>query len=214
MHEVSQAHIADLLDAYPALEGNKVSIELASELLIRCFDRGGRLYICGNGGSAADCAHITGELVKGYRLKRPLPKAMADALAASDPVLGQEMACRLQGGLGAIDLTAQSAVITATANDLGADYIYAQQLMAYGRPGDALICISTSGTARNVNCALAAAKALGMVTIVFSGRGGQPAVDMADVAIRVPADMTYQIQEYHLPVYHAVCAAVEAHFFK
>lgn len=213
LHQRAQEALASLFAEHPALQGCRQDIERATMVLVEALERGGRVYVCGNGGSSADSAHITGELVKGFLLRRPLKAELTAKLAA----IGEEgvrMAAKLQQGLPAMDLTAQGAVISAIANDLGADYIFAQQLMAYGRPGDVLLALSTSGTAANVNCALRLARALGVGTIALTGSVGEPAVSLADVAVRVPETVTFRVQEYHLPVYHALCAAVEAHFFE
>ena len=209
----AQEVLATLFEERPALQGCQQDIQRAAALLVQCLQGGGRVYLCGNGGSSADSAHITGELVKGFKLHRPVDGGLAARLAATGEE-GARMAARLQQGLPAVDLTAQGAVISAIANDLGGDYIFAQQLMAYGRPGDVLLALSTSGTAANVNCALTLARALGMGAIVLTGGVGEPAASLADVAVRVPETVTYRVQEYHLPVYHGLCAAVEAHFFQ
>lgn len=213
MNQRAQAALSALFSEYPALQSCRGDIERAVQLLVDALQSGGRVYVCGNGGSSADSAHITGELVKGFKLRRPLPAQLAGKLAALGED-GARMAQRLQQGLPAMDLTAQSAVISAIANDQGADYIFAQQLMAYGRPGDVLLALSTSGTARNVNCAILAARTLGMGTVALTGSAGGPAAQACDIAIRVPAQETFRVQEYHLPVYHALCAAAEAHFFE
>ena len=176
----------------------------ALEALIHCYENGGKVLLCGNGGSAADCGHIAGELLKGFLKKRPVP---AEVVAAVPE------AAKLQCGLPAIDLTAHAAAITAVANDLGGELAYAQQVMAYGCPGDVVIGISTSGNAQNVDIALRTAKARGLVTIGLCGRGGGKMRDTCDILLNVDADETYRIQELHLPLYHALCAGVEEHFF-
>lgn len=178
-------------------------MEQTVEALVKCFSNGGKLLICGNGGSSADSAHITGEFAKGFMKKRPLPKELADEIGCD----------RLQMGLPAIDLTAQSALISAVANDLGADLCYAQQVMAYGRPGDVIIGISTSGNAANVAMALKAGGALGLTRIAMTGAKGGLIKDMCDIWVGVPYDETYLVQEAHLNFYHRLCAAVEERFF-
>ncbi len=177
----------------------------ALEALIRCYENGGKVLLCGNGGSAADCGHIAGELLKGFLKKRPVPTELTAAVPE---------AAKLQCGLPAIDLTAHAAAITAVANDLGGELAYAQQVMAYGRPGDVLIGISTSGNAQNVDIALRTARALGLVTIGMSGASGGKMRNTCDILLNVDATETYLIQEKHLPLYHALCAGVEEHFFK
>ena len=177
----------------------------ALEALIRCYENGGKVLLCGNGGSAADCGHIAGELLKGFLKKRPVP---AEVVAAVPE------AAKLQCGLPAIDLTAHAAAITAVANDLGGELAYAQQVMAYGCPGDVIIGISTSGNAKNVLGAARAAKVRGAAVIGLTGTKESKLSGVADVTIRVPDTETYRIQEYHLPVYHWLCALVEEAMFE
>ncbi len=176
----------------------------AQQALIRCFSAKGKLLVCGNGGSAADCGHITGELLKGFLKKRPVPAALRAAVPA---------AVGLQCGLPAIDLTAQAPALTAIANDLGGDAVYAQQVLAYGAPGDVLLGISTSGNAANVCLAMQVARARGLVTIALTGRSGGALAGQCDILLNVDADETPRVQELHQPLYHALCAAVEEHFF-
>ena len=173
------------------------------ELLIRCFKSGGKLLLCGNGGSSADCAHITGELVKGFCKKRPLPDDLQKAIGTD----------KLQMGLPAIDLTANCALISAVNNDLGGDLVYAQQVMAYGRPGDVLIGISTSGNAKNVAMAVKAAKALGLTTVGMTGCGGGTLESLCDIMLKSREKETYLVQEDHLMFYHRLCLRVEDALF-
>ncbi len=181
-------------------------IQPASDILTDCFRRGGKLLLCGNGGSAADCAHITGELAKGFLLRRPLPDSLKTAI-------GQPWANDLQQALPAIDLTCNNALIAAVANDLGGDNAYAQQVMAYGRPGDVLLGISTSGNAENVCRALITARAMGMTTIGMTGCGGGRMAQLCDLLARAEASETYLVQEEHLAFYHRLCISVEEAMF-
>ena len=175
----------------------------AAEMLCECFGNGGKLLVCGNGGSASDSAHITGELVKGFLKMRPLPADWCEVLGTN----------RLQMGLPAIDLTAQGAVISAIINDQGGELVFAQQVMAYANPGDVIIGISTSGNSANVVLAMQAAKLKGAKCIALSGRGGGKIAELADIAIVSPQSETYLVQEDHIRYYHELCARVEAHFF-
>lgn len=179
------------------------NITRAVEMLCECFRSGGKLLVCGNGGSAADSAHIVGELVKGFLKKRPLPADWSFALDEAP----------LQMGLPAIDLTAQGAVISAITNDQGGDLIFAQQVMAYGVPGDILLGISTSGNSANVITAMHAAKVKGMRCIALTGGSGGKMLDLADLAIIAPEKETHLVQEYHIRYYHEICARVEAEFY-
>jgi D-sedoheptulose 7-phosphate isomerase len=206
-------HLEELLARYPALEACRADIESALRALIDCYAAGGKLLLCGNGGSAADSDHIVGELMKGYLRPRPLPENFRQRLRAIDPALGGVLAEKLQGALPAINIAASSALSSAFANDVSAELAYAQAVYGHGRKGDVLLGISTSGDAANVRAALCLARAIGVVTIGLTGRGGGKMAPLCDIAIRVPATRTFEIQELHLPVYHCLCAAVEAHFF-
>lgn len=182
------------------------NLDRAVELLCECFKRGGKLMICGNGGSGADSAHILGELVKGFMLRRPLPQELIERI-------GEPWAEKLQLGLPAIDLTANNALIGAVANDQDGQLPYAQQVMAYCRPGDVLIGISTSGNSQNVLRAMKTAHALGGRCIAFTGKTGGQMAAHADVLLNVDETETYRVQEKHLPLYHQLCMRVEYAMF-
>jgi D-sedoheptulose 7-phosphate isomerase len=177
------------------------------------FAGDGALLVCGNGGSAADSEHIVGELMKGFALPRPVPDDVRGRLSDADPVGGDGLADRLQGALRAISLVSQTSLATAIANDGDADMVFAQQVYGYGRPGDALLAISTSGSSRNVVNALRVARAQGLCTVGLTGRSGGAMQALCDVAICVPYDDTPTIQERHLAIYHALCLALELRFF-
>lgn len=186
------------------MNANLPELDRAVELIVESMKKGGRLLVCGNGGSAADSAHIVGELVKGFLKKRPLPAEWSEALDHAP----------LQMGLPAIDLTAQGAVIAAVVNDLGGEAIFAQQVMAYGNPGDVLLGITTSGNAANVALAARVARLKGMTVVGLTGEGGGRLAALADVTVMAPARETYLVQEYHIRYYHELCARVEAAFFE
>lgn len=185
------------------MNANNPALDRAVEMMIKSYKNGGKLLVCGNGGSAADSAHIVGELVKGFLKKRPLP---AEWDAAMDHL-------PLQMGLPAIDLTAQGAVIAAITNDLGGELMYAQQVMAYAKAGDVIMGISTSGNARNVILAMRAAKMKGAVCIGMTGKGGGKLKQYCDVLIETDETQTYRVQEAQIRLYHEFCARVEAAFF-
>ena len=185
----------------------EADITRAVQLLTDVFKSGGKLMVCGNGGSAADSAHIVGELGKGFLKRRPLP----DELRAD---IGEPWADSLQLGLPAIDLTANAALISATANDICGESAYAQQVLAYGRSGDALIGISTSGNAENVRRAAIVARALGVRVIGMTGRGGGRLAPLCDILLNVDETETYRVQEKHLPLYHRICIEVERALFE
>jgi D-sedoheptulose 7-phosphate isomerase len=202
-----------LITRYPDLTPCQPQIASAFELLVASFQGGGKLLVCGNGGSAADSEHIVGELMKGFMLRRPVPADVRARLVAANPADGAYLADHLQGALPAISLVSQASLISAFANDVAADMAYAQQVFGYGRPGDVVWGISTSGNARNVIHALQVGRALRLRTVGLTGRSGGAMLPCCDVAIRVPSDCTPDIQERHLAIYHAVCVMVEQEFF-
>lgn len=198
--------LAETIRRFPELEAVAGEIESAAEALRACFAAGGKLLLCGNGGSAADAEHIAGELMKGFHRKRPLG---AEARAALGDPLGE----RLQDALPAIPLTGFPALASAFANDVAPDLAFAQMTWGLGRPGDVLLAISTSGRSRNVIHALRAARARDMCTLGLTGSAGGDMVGLCDVCIRAPAERTDRVQEYHLPIYHCLCTMLEEAFF-
>jgi D-sedoheptulose 7-phosphate isomerase len=201
------------IDRHPVLSACRADIEAAFQLLEKAFASGGTLLVCGNGGSAADAAHIVGELMKGFLAKRPLPGDLRARLAQADPELGPVLASSLQGALPAVNLAEGISLSTAFANDVNAELAFAQAVVGYAGRGGALLGLSTSGNARNVLAALAAARATGLATVGMTGRSGGGMRGRCDALIRVPADRTHEVQELHLPVYHCLCAMLEARFF-
>lgn len=185
----------------------------AVEAINKCYEQGGRVFCCGNGGSSSDSAHIVGELLKGFLCERPQSEEMKARLSSHGP-LGELMAEKLQGSLAGIDLTTQQAIMSAVANDTDPVLMYAQQLWGLGRPGDVLIGISTSGNAKNVLAAGIAACELGMTSISFTGEGGGMMGEKFNIAIKAPSNWTPEVQEYHIAIYHLLCALVEANFFE
>ncbi len=202
-----------LLDRYPELSECRDSIAALAGTLIALYRSGGTLFCCGNGGSAADCDHICGELLKGFLSKRPLDETEQRAFAGNFGSEGEELAGKLQKGLPAVSLLSHPALLSAFANDVDPDLGFAQQVWALGRPGDLLLGISTGGGALNVRCALMAARAKGMKTALLTGNRHGICENYADIVVAVPESETYRIQELHLPVYHHLCAAVEAAMF-
>ena len=198
---------------YPALEVCKADMEKALEALVACAECGGKVLVCGNGGSAADSEHIVGELMKGFLKKRPLPQQDVERWRQAFGEEGAAVAQKLQGGISAISLPSQSAILSAVCNDNDPASIYAQLAWGYARPGDVLIGISTSGNAANVQQAAQAAKLQGATVIGLTGQRESKLSAVADVTVRVPDTETYRIQEYHLPVYHWLCACLEEQMF-
>lgn len=178
-----------------------------------CLRSGGSFFVAGNGGSAADSDHICGELLKGFMLKRPLPRSEQDKFAGLFGAEGATVAAKLQGGLRAISLLSHPGFSSAFANDVDADLVYAQQLWALAKKGDVFLGISTGGGSKNVKAALMAAKVLGVRSFLLTGNKHGVCEKYADEVIAVDASETYLIQELHLPLYHAFCTAVEAEMF-
>ena len=181
--------------------------------LISCYQRQGKLLVCGNGGSAADAEHIVGEMMKGFCLPRRLSdddKARLATVAGDDAEL---LATKLQYGLAALSLVSHSALITATANDQDGQLVFAQQVWGIGQAGDVLLAISTSGNSQNVLLAAKVARAKNILVVGLTGASGGRLAEICDIAVNVPSDQVAEIQEMHLPIYHHICASVEAHFF-
>ena len=204
-----------LIKRYPALSVCEEEIEKAYEILEECFASGHKLLIAGNGGSCADGEHIVGELMKGFKLQRKCTEEFAKKLKSIDAERGAELAEKLQGGLPTIALDNHQALNTAYVNDVenGGLLTYAQQVYGYGKAGDVLLGISTSGNSKNVAYAAVVARAKGMKVIGLTGAKGGNLASVADVTIKVPETETYMIQELHLPVYHCLCLMLEERFF-
>jgi len=204
----------ELLIRYPQLEVCKNDIITGLELMKQTYNDGGKILLCGNGGSCADCEHIVGELMKGFMSKRIIIGDLADKIKNEYPGEGEYIVSHLQGALPAISLPSQTAVISAFANDVASDMVYAQLVFGYGKKEDLLIGITTSGNSKNVINALKVAKSLGMKTLAMTGETKGMADEICDVVIKAPASETYLVQEYHLPIYHWLCAKLEKLFFE
>lgn len=202
-----------LLQKYPRLDCCIEDIEKAYVLLNGCYQWKGMVMTCGNGGSAADSEHMVGELMKGFRLKRPLPDSETARMRKLFTEDGDYIGQHLQGALPSISLASNIPLITALANDVAADMVYAQQVYGYGKRGDVLICFSTSGNSMNIIRAIQVAKSMDIDVIGFTGGDGGRMKEICDVTIIVPESSTPEIQELHLPVYHAICMQLEEDFF-
>lgn len=203
----------ELLTRYPQLSECAGTLEKAAAALVNCYRNGGKLLLCGNGGSCADCDHIVGELMKGFLKKRPLTTEQKAKMTSLSPLLEEETLSKLQGGLPAISLPSIAALNSAFCNDVDPELIYAQSVMAMGKTGDVLIAMSTSGNAKNVFAAAMVAIGLGLTVIGLTGKGGGKLSEIADICIQVPETETFKVQELHLPVYHYLCAATEEEIF-
>lgn len=194
----------NIFERYPELNCCENDIEKALSLIVETYRNNGKVLVCGNGGSAADSEHIVGELMKGFLSEREI----------NDDRLSKELKENLQGSLPAISLCSQTSLMTAFNNDLNPDYVFAQQVYGYAQENDLLIAVSTSGNSKNVLKAVEVANCVGVKTLALTGGNGGKIKEIATVAIRVPSDETYKIQEYHLPIYHYLCGMVEKEFFE
>jgi D-sedoheptulose 7-phosphate isomerase len=199
-------HLNNLLQRCPQLAGCRPDLEKTFVIMRDCYRKGGKLLLCGNGGSAADAEHWAGELLKGFGQRRPLGQSEKHGLT-------EELELKLQGALPAIPLTGFGSLSTAFANDVDPKFVFAQLVWGLGQPGDVLVGISTSGNASNVCAAMETARARKLVRVGMSGRTGGRLNPLCDVCVKVPADETYLIQELHLPIYHCLSLMLEDEFF-
>jgi D-sedoheptulose 7-phosphate isomerase len=216
MKPSAKAYLDECLTSYPVLEQCRIDIVCAFEILVACFAGGGKVLACGNGGSAADADHIVGELMNKFALKRMLTQEDTQRIEESRVPLGdkQFFLSHLQRQLPAISLSAHSPLVTAIANDEDPEMIFGQQVFGYGRNGDVLIALSTSGNSKNIIRAIGVANIFGLKTICLTGKSGGKMRDLGcAVCICVPEDITYKIQQLHQPVYHCLCAMVETEIF-
>ena len=190
----------------PELSHCLSEIEAGAKLLVSCFQQNHKLLLCGNGGSCADCEHIAGELVKQFSRTRPLSAELVEKL-------GPELSQELHGGLPALSLPSMIGFHTAFNNDDKPEYAFAQQVVAFGQPGDVLMGISTSGNSKNIIRAAEAARALGLKVLSLTGQDGGGLATLADIAIKAPATEVARVQELHLPIYHSLCQMVEDTLF-
>lgn len=206
-------HIDNLMFRYPRLSVIKQEIINAYLVMEGCYRENGKLLIAGNGGSAADSEHIAGELMKKFKLNRPISKEFAQKLEVVDRDRGKALAQNLECSLTAIPLVAHEALTTAYINDADGLGVFAQQLFGYGQAGDVFLGISTSGNSENILNAAVVARASGIKVIGLTGGDGGKLANMADVLVCVPETETYMVQELHLPIYHCWCLMLEQKFF-
>ena len=206
-------HIDLLVERYPSLESTKEDIIAAYLLMEECYENGGKLLVAGNGGSAADAEHNVGELMKGFKLSRKPDHAFSEKLVAENQEFGLVLAENLQGALPAIALDGHLALTTGRMNESEPLLCYEQQDNGYGKSGDIILGISTSGNSKNVLFAATTAHAKGMKVIGLTGAKDSKLKDMSDVCIKAPQTETYMIQELHLPIYHCLCLMLEDKFF-
>lgn len=194
----------ELFERHPKLIECEESIKSALSLIIDTYEKGGKILLCGNGGSASDCEHIVGELMKGFKKARKV----------TDNRLPHDIRENLQGSLPAISLVSQSAVLSAYINDVEPSMMYAQLVWGYAKKNDLVIGLSTSGNSANVVNAVKTAAAMGVKTLSLTGEKESKLSELSTVTVRVPETQTHKVQELHLPVYHYLCAETENHFFK
>ncbi len=198
----------ELFERYPCLEICRNDIYSAFELFRLCYDNGGKILCCGNGGSASDCDHFVGELMKGFLKKRPLSDKEKEIFD------DRYIADNLQKGLPAISLCSHSALMTAFENDVAPSLVFAQQVYAYAKENDVLLCFSTSGNSQNVVYAAKAAKAAGIKSVAVTGEKESNISEICDICIKLPETETFKIQELTLPVYHCLAAMIEDNYFE
>ena len=200
------------------LEGEKTLQNIMPDI-IRAFmgiyqviEKGGTLFICGNGGSFSDALHISGELMKSFELRRPLRESIRNRLINFPS--GDILAKSLEEGLRCIVLGTNLSLASAIQNDCATRNMgYSQELYNLARSGDILLGISTSGNAQNVNYAAITAKAKGLTFISLTGKYGGKLAELADISIKAPSEKTDKVQEIHARIYHTLCKMLEAYFF-
>lgn len=203
----------ELIMRYPKLETARDQIQQSYEIMRTVFMSGGKMLVAGNGGSSADGEHIVGELMKGFVLPRKIDEKFAECIRQVDKDFGSVLTENLQQGLPTISLSGHASLNTAFLNDVDGELCFAQQVNGYGKPEDVLLCISTSGRAKNLVYAAITAKAKGMKVIGLTGGDGGLLKRYADITIIVNETQTYKVQEMHLPIYHTLCLMLEQYFF-
>lgn len=205
--------ISKLIDRYPVLAPLEETLPQVVGVLTKQFQDGHTLLVCGNGGSASDSLHITGELMKSFQKDRPLRKNIAERVATLFPEELDFYLNNLEMPLPCISLVSELSLLTAFANDKNSDLSFAQQVLGYGKEGAVLFCLSTSGNSPNILHAAKIAKVMGMTVISMTGETGGKLAKYSDILLNVPEKETYLVQELHLPLYHAICLAVETEIF-
>ena len=195
--------LKELLERYPQLIVCEDQIKSAMELISDTYKNGGKILVCGNGGSCSDSEHIVGELMKGFKSLRKV----------TDSRIPEDLRSGLQGALPAISLPSQTGVLSAFINDVDPEMMYAQLVYGYATEKDLLIGLSTSGNSKNVVNAARVAKAVGAKAMAMTGKKESKLSEICDACIRVPETETFKIQELHLPVYHYLCAQIEEDMF-
>lgn len=212
----TEKQIDILIERYPALEICHEDLNITVEKICNSFRAGHKLITCGNGGSASDAMHIVGELMKGFKLPRRIQDFKPNFVKRAEELFPSDVnyfKANMQCALPAMSLVGETALTTAYSNDNAPNLVFAQQIFGIGQTGDVLLAISTSGNSDNVIYAVEVAKIMGLTTIAMTGRRGGKLKHIADYAVCAPADDAHTIQEFHLPIYHMICLAVENEFF-
>ena len=213
MKEIVKEQLETLIQRYPQLAGCKKDIEKAYLMIEKAYDNGKKLLIAGNGGSAADSEHAAGELMKRFKITRPIDKKLADRLKAIDLKRGEKLSKNLEKPLRAVPLTSHISITTAYMNDADATGVFAQQMLGFGDRGDVFLAITTSGNSENIINSCVLAKAMGIKVIGLTGAKGGLLNKYADICIKVPETETFMVQELHLPIYHCLCLMLECNYF-
>ena len=211
MKETTKNVYEELFKRYPCLTEIADDVMQAFCLLKTCYQKGGKVLVGGNGGSASDSEHIVGELLKSFKKPRAIDEQVKANLSQSKN--GEYLISQLEGALPAVSLVSQTSVLTAYANDKSWDTALAQQTYGLGRAGDCLIVLSTSGNSRNCVLAVEVAKAKNMQTLALTGQAESELSKICALTLRVPETQTYKVQELHVPIYHCLCAMLEEELF-
>ncbi|SHJ28541.1 D-sedoheptulose 7-phosphate isomerase [Geosporobacter subterraneus DSM 17957] len=214
MEHKTEQMLKEFKEKYPVMAYLEEEVRNLIDQVVHRIKSGGKILVCGNGGSAADSEHIVGELLKEFYIKRPVDedfrKKLQEYVQKKD--FDTITAC-LQGAIPAISLVSQTGFLTAYGNDVSFEMAYAQQVYAYGEKNDVLIGLSTSGNASNLCYAAKVAKAKELLVVSFTGESGGKLKELSDILLNVPAQETFKVQEYHLPLYHFICRALEYEIF-
>lgn len=212
MKETTQKIYEELFGRYPQLFSQKENILQAFKIIKETYQKGGKLLIGGNGGSASDSEHIVGELLKSFKKPREIDEKVKENLLAMGEE-GDYLVSKLEGALPAVSLISQTGILTAFSNDKSWDTALAQQAYGLGKEGDGLILLSTSGNSKNCVYAALVAQTKGIKTLAFTGAKDGKLKAICDVTVQAPETETYKVQELHLPIYHCLCAMIEEDFF-
>lgn len=206
-------HLDRFFEKYPKMAVIQENIIDSHDMLVNCFRLGNKIMTCRNGSSAADSEHIVGELMKGFLLNRELSTEQKTAFQLACPEEGAIIAANLQQAFPTISLVNSPSFSTTFGNDMNPDFIFAQQVFGIGRSGDVLMAISKSGNSVNILWASKVAQAQGIKVIGLTGKDGGKLADCSEMCLRVPASSVFDIQEFHLPVYHLLYMLVEETLF-